>query len=57
MDKKTELYNKIMDIGKQTADLQAVFIMLCLEYQSKYGQKDLERLMANFERSKENEDE
>ena len=52
MDKKTELYNKIMDLGNQVADLQAAFIMLCLEYQSKYGQKELERLMADFERSK-----
>jgi len=52
MDKKIELYNKIMDLGQRTADLQAAFIVLCLEYQNKYGQKELERLMADFERRK-----
>ena len=52
MNKKTELYNKIMDVGKQAANLQADFMILCLEYQNKYGQKELERLIADFERSK-----
>ena len=52
MDKKTELYNKIMEVGKQAADLQADFMILCLEYQNKYGLKELERLMADFERRK-----
>ena len=52
MNEKTELYNKIMDLGKQVANLQADFMILCLEYQDKYGLKELEKLMADFERSK-----
>ena len=52
MNKKIELYNKIMDVGKQAAELQATVMLLCLEYQRKYGQKELEKLMADFERSK-----
>lgn len=52
MNKKTELYNRIMDVGRQAANLQSDFMILCLMYQEKYGQKELERLMADFERSK-----
>ena len=52
MNKRTELYKKIMDVGKQAANFQADFMILCLEYQRKYGQKELERLIAEFERSK-----
>ena len=52
MDEKTELYNKIMELGKQVANLQADFMILGLEYQNKYGLKELEKLMADFERSK-----
>lgn len=52
MNKKTELYNKIIDVGKQAANLQADFMILCLKYQAKYGQKELAKLMADFERSK-----
>jgi hypothetical protein len=51
MDKKTELYNKIMDLGKQVANLQADFMILCLKYQSKYGQREFQKLMTDFERS------
>lgn len=52
MNEKIELYNKIMDLGKQVADLQADFMILCLEYQDKYGLKELEKLMIDFEGSK-----
>ena len=52
MDQKIKLYNKIIDVGRRTADLQAAFIILCLEYQEKYGLKELEKLIADFERSK-----
>ena len=52
MNEKMELYNKIMDVGKQAANLQADFMILCLEYQDKYGLKELKRLIADFERSK-----
>ena len=52
MNEKIELYNKIMDLGKQVADLQADFMILCLKYQDKYGLKALKKLMEDFERSK-----
>ncbi len=50
MNEKIELYNKIIEVGKQAANLQADFMILCLDYQEKYGLKELKKLIADFER-------
>ncbi len=50
MNEKIELYNKIIEVGKQAANLQADFMILCVDYQEKYGLKELKKFIADFER-------